>query len=92
LQIVLGGQRCQIAVYQRGQWIFVDTAANDANIFIGVIARDVVLLVPTIYCGFIGNLIFCDTAGNSDPTYGGLGGRYQLLYRTAAEYATLVQA
>jgi hypothetical protein len=85
LQVVLGGQACQIAVYLRGAYIYVDVA----NISIAVIARDVVPLVPTTYLGFVGNLIFTDTQGTSDPTFDGLGTRYQLVYLTAAEYALI---
>jgi hypothetical protein len=87
LQIVLGGQNCQIAVYLKGQHIYVDLNSNGADISIAVIARDVVPLVPTTYLGFIGNLLFTDTQGTSDPTFDGLGTRYQLVYLTASEFA-----
>ena len=89
LQIVLGGQNCQIAVYLKGKHIFVDLNSNGADISTAVIARDVIPLVPTTYLGFVGNLIFTDTQGGSDPTYDGLGTRYQLVYLTAAEYEQL---
>lgn len=89
LQIVLAGQNCQIAVYQKTTGIYVDLNSNGADISIGVIAHDVVPLVPTTYLGFSGNLIFTDTQGTSDPTYTGLGSRYQLVYLTAEEYAQL---
>lgn len=87
LQIVLGGQNCQIAVYMLGTHIFVDLNVNGADISIAVIARDGISLVPTAYLGFVGNLIFVDTQGSSDPTFDGLGLRYQLLYVTAADLA-----
>lgn len=87
LQIVLGGQNCQIAVYLKGKHLFVDVNSNGVDISTCVLARDVIPLVPTAYLGFIGNLIFTDTQGASDPTFDGLGSRYQLVYLTAAEYA-----
>jgi hypothetical protein len=89
LQVVLGGQNCQIAVYQKTTGMYVDVNVNGADISIAVIARDVIPLVPTAYLGFVGNLIFTDTQGNSDPIPDGLGSRYQLVYLTEAEYEQL---
>lgn len=89
LQIVLAGQNCQIAVYQKNRGIFVDVNVNGADISTGIIARDAVPLVPTTYLGFVGNLLFTDTQGTDDPSYEGLGSRFQLIYITAAEYAQL---
>jgi len=89
LQTVLGGQNCQISIYQRADWLFVDVNVNGVDISIAVLARDAVPLVPTTYFGFQGNLVFTDTQGNSDSTYDGLGSRYQLLYLTEAEYALI---
>lgn len=90
LQIVLGGQNCQIAVYLLGAFLFVDVNVNGADISTAVLAMNMVPLVPTVYLGFAGNLVFLDTQGNSDPTYDGLGARYQLLYLTESDYALLV--
>jgi hypothetical protein len=87
LSVVLAGQNCQIAIYQKTQGLFVDVSSNGADISTGVLAHDVVPLVPTAYLGFVGNLVFTDTQGTSDPTYDGLGSRYQLVYLTAAEAA-----
>lgn len=89
LQIVLGGQSCQIAVYTRSTGLYVDVNVNGADISTGVLARNMVPLVPTVYLGFAGNIFFVDTLGLTDPTYAGLGARYQLMYLTAADYAAL---
>ena len=89
LSIVLSGQNCQLSLYQKPQGLFVDLNADGADISIAVLAHDVVPLVPSAYLGFIGNLLFTDTRGSSDPTYDGLGVRYQLVYLTASEYAQL---
>lgn len=86
LQAILGGQNCQLAIYQRNDWLLVDVNANGVDISIAVLALDAVPLVPTTYLGFQGNLLFTDTQGNADPTYDGLGSRFQLLYLTAEEY------
>lgn len=89
LSVVLGGQNCQIAIYQKTQGLFVDLNVNGLDISTAVIAHDVVPLVPTDYLGFVGQLIFTDTQGNSDPTYDGLGSRYQLVYLTDVEAASV---
>lgn len=89
LQVVLGGQNCQIAIYQKPQGIFVDINVNGVDISIATLAQDVNALNPITYSSFQGNLIFTDTQGPSDPEYTGLGSRYQLVYLTAEEYAAL---
>lgn len=89
LQVVLGGQNCQLSIYQKPQGLFVDLSSNGVTISLAVIAQDVNPLNPIAYTGFIGNLIFTDTQGNSDPVYTGLGARFQLVYLTADEYAQL---
>ena len=82
LQVVLGGQNCQIAVYTRSTGLFVDVNVNGVDVSTAIIAQNGNTLVPTSYLGFVGNLAFLDTQGTSDPTYDGLGSRYQLVYVT----------
>jgi hypothetical protein len=88
-KVVLGGQNCQILIYQKSQGIFVDVNADGVDIVTAVIARDAVPIVCREYAGFEGNLLFIDTQGNDDPFYEGLGSRWTLVYLTAAEYALL---
>lgn len=89
LQVVLAGQNCQLAIYQKPQGLFVDLISNGVLISSAVIAQNLNVLVPINYTGFQGNLYFNDIQGSTDPVYTGLGSRYQLLYLTAAEYAAL---
>ena len=84
LQVVLGGQNCQISVYAKTTGVYVDLNVNGIDVSVGTIARDSVPLIPT-YSTFTGSLMVSDTQGNTDPTYDGLGGRYQLVYLTAAD-------
>lgn len=77
---VLGGQNCQIKIYQKSTGVFIDVAVNNTPIISGVICRDRVKLVRQSYLGFIGDLAFCDTQGVSDPEYTGFGSRYRLVY------------
>lgn len=86
VKVILGGQNCQIKVYQKPPGIFVDVASDGANISTGIIARDAVPIISRGYVGFIGNLLFIDSQGNLDPEYKGLGIRFNLVYLTAEEY------
>lgn len=89
VKVVLSGQNCQLNLYQKPQGLFVDISANDVNVVSGIIARDTAALIARDYVGFLGNLIFIDTQGDSDPNSTGLGGRFSLLYLTEAEYAII---
>jgi hypothetical protein len=89
IKAVLGGQNCQIALYAKTQGLFVDINADGVEIVSGVIARDAVPLLARGYTGFIGNLLFVDTQGASDPQYSGLGSRFNLIYLTDVEYALI---
>jgi hypothetical protein len=82
---MLAGQNCQIKVYQKTTGLYLDLYVNNAPIVTGVIARDRVLIVRQPYLGFTGDLSFFDTQGVSDPTYEGLGARYQLVYLEASD-------
>jgi len=88
-KVVLGGQNCQILVYQKPQGVFVDINADGVDISVGTIARDAVPLISREYAGFSGNLLFIDSQGSDDPSYEGLGDRWTLVYLTAEEYALI---
>jgi len=88
-KVVLGGQNCQILIYQKPQGCFVDINADGVDIVVGIIGRDAVPLVCREYTGFIGNLLFIDTQGSDDPSYDGLGSRWSLVYLTAEENALI---
>jgi hypothetical protein len=83
--VVLGGQNCQIFVYQKSQGCFVDINADGIDIVVGVLVRNAVPLICREYAGFIGNLLFIDTQSYDDPSYEGLGSRWNLVYLTAEE-------
>lgn len=89
LSAVLGGQNCRFFIYQKDQGLFLDLVVNGVNVAVGVICRNEVLLIAADYIGFIGNLMFTDTQGLSDPMFGELGTRYVLLYLEPSEVAVL---
>lgn len=78
--ITIADQRIRLNVYQKAFGLFVDVYVNDAVILSGALARNLVKIVRSAYLGFIGDLFFFDTQGESDPTYDGLADRFVLLY------------
>jgi hypothetical protein len=85
LSVLLGGQNCQIKVYQKTTGLYVDLSVNNAPIVSGVICRNAVQIVRDVYLGFSGDLVFLDTQGSDDPDYTGLAGRFQFVYLAADE-------
>ena len=80
--IQLGGQNCAINIYQLATGLYFDLAVNNQSIVNTMICLNLVGLVREEYLGFVGQLAFVDTKGNSDPTYDELGTRYQLIYQS----------
>jgi hypothetical protein len=87
VNVTLGGQPCQIALYQLATGLYCNLYVRNVIVIGGVICHNVNRIVRDLYLGFIGDLIFVDSQGKSDPEYSGLGGRYELAYLTAAEAA-----
>jgi hypothetical protein len=83
----LGGQQCQIALYQKSTGIFMDLTVNNVVLFTCVQCLNNTLVVRNAYLGFIGDLAFTDTQGSCDPYYTGLGSRFQLLYLSPSDLA-----
>lgn len=80
LQVVLDDQNCTIAVYQRGNNLYMDLAVDADEVFNGAICRygADVGQSPTLL--FDGTLHFFDTQGQADPQYEGLDSRWYLLF------------
>lgn len=95
LNLVLGGQNCQLAVYQRPSALYLDLVAAGVPILTGMICRNAArLLLDRTYLPFIGDLVFVDTRvtellDGTDPVYTGFGSQYQLIYLTGDEVASL---
>lgn len=78
--LTLAGQQCQINVYQKTTGLFFDLIVNGVDIIKARICRNKALLIDAPYKGVIGDFLFYDTQGNSDPDYTGLSERYALLF------------
>lgn len=87
---MLGGQACQVNLYQKSTGLYVDLYVGGILIVAGVLALASNLIVRATYLGFSGDLAFFDTQpgaaallANMQPdqiTYPGLGSRYFLAY------------
>jgi hypothetical protein len=92
VQCQLGGQAVTLNIYQQAYGLYVDVYVGGSAIVQGVIAENLNRIVRSAYLGFSGDFCFWDTQGTSNPVYTGLGARYQLVYLTAAEVATVEAA
>lgn len=79
--VQLGGQSCSINLYQKSTGLFLDLIVNNVAVLTGVICENLNRIVRNKYLGFLGDLMFEDMQGTSDPYYsGGLGNRFLLCY------------
>lgn len=84
--VQLGGQNCQLNIYQQLYGLFMDVYVNNTLIIGGVICENINKIVRNSYLGFIGDFVFYDTTdAKSDPDYTGLGSRYLLVYLEQAD-------
>lgn len=84
-QVQLATQACTIAIYQETYGLFLDLYIGANLVIGGVICENLNRIVRSLYLGFIGDLVFNDTQGLTDPVYTGLGSRYQLIYLEAQD-------
>lgn len=87
--VQLANQNCQIDIYTAATGLFVNVSVNNVLIIGGVIAQNLNRIVRSLYLGFIGDFVFNDTQGTSDPSYPGLGTRFEFWYLTPAELGGL---
>jgi len=81
LAIVVAAQACQIALRQNGANMYFDLTVNNVTIVLSRIVRNKqLLLLDTQYRGFIGDFVFNDTQGDTQPEFSGLDTRYRLYY------------
>lgn len=85
LSITLASQPLQISIYTLRTGLYMDVLLNGAVIVQGIRCQYNNKIVREAYSGFIGDFTFTDTQGTNDPTYDGLGARYQLIYLEASD-------
>lgn len=94
LSIVLDNQQAEIWVRQLRYGMFMDVAQSGVFIANNVLCENLNVIVRAPYTGFSGDFAFYDTQGTDDPDYTqiGPGGRFLLLYLTAADLAATAAA
>jgi hypothetical protein len=86
LAINIAGQACRIALRSNGGNLYFDLTVGGSSIVSSKICRNRQrLLLGVKYRGFIGDFIFDDTQGDSQPSFSGLNTRWLLYYVAANE-------
>lgn len=85
LTVLLDGQYTQLNVYDKFYGLFMDVYVNNVLIIGGVICQNLNRIVRSAYLGFVGDFVFFDNQGMSDPVYTGLGSQYSLVYLEEAD-------
>jgi hypothetical protein len=80
VNVQLGGQYVILNVYEKFYGLFMDVYANGNLIVAGVICENLNRIVRDLYLGFLGDFIWIDNQGSTDPVYTGIGARYSLAY------------
>lgn len=80
LAVSLGGQSCQIDIYQKLSGLYCNLYVSNQLIIGGVICENRNRIVRSTYLGFIGDLAFSDDHGSEDPQYTQFGTRFQFMY------------
>ena len=85
LNVSLNGQSVRINLFTFTSGLLADVLLNGTLIAASVLCYNNNRIVRAAYTGFVGDLSITDTQGDSDPTYDGLGSRYQLIYLEEAD-------
>lgn len=80
ITVTLNNQACTIRLVQRESALYMDLSVNNVPLIQAVPCWYGGKMVRYSYLGFVGDLVFLDLQGSSDPTWDGLGTRYQLFY------------
>lgn len=83
--VMLGGQPCAVALYQRDDRLYMDLSVGDEPVCAGCVCLNLVDAVQTRTKKFKGKLFFYDALGDTPPRWDGLGSRYSLYYAEDGE-------
>ena len=87
LSVQLNNQDCTVNIYQKSTGLYLDLSVSGTLIIGGVLCQNLNRIVRDAYLGFIGDLMFQDMQGASDPYYsGGLGSRFLLCYLEQSDF------
>lgn len=85
--VTLTDQFVQLSVYQKFYGLFLDLRVSNVLIVAGVQCENLNRIVRDAYFGFLGDFVFTDLQGSSDPIFTGLGSRFVLIYLTPDDLA-----
>lgn len=85
LNVRVGGQQCNLKIYELSTGLYMDVAVDNVPVCTGVLCHNLNKIVRLQYLGFIGDFAFDDTQGVTDPVAAELGTRYRLLYLSESE-------
>lgn len=80
LWIDLNNQSCEIHIYERYGYTFMDITVDDEVVIQGQLCLNNTDIIQYNHLKFNGQLKFVDTQGNNDPYYTGFNERYALVY------------
>lgn len=93
VKTVLADQIVNLSVYQRRYGLFIDVYIDTILEIGGVVCENMNRIIRSAYlneaAGFSGDFVFFDSQGSSDPTYAGLGSRFQLVYLSKVDLAAM---
>ena len=96
LLVALDEQDCALAVYQRGDRLFMDVAVGETVVRRGAICMPGTGIVQGAQTAFAGQLYMVDEDAAPDkqrpPRWTGLGTRWRLYYLTEADLSALEEA
>jgi hypothetical protein len=78
--VALNGQYCTITLLQRTTGLFFGLSTNGIQIADSVQCQNNQPVIFPDYRGFNGTILFIDKQATDDPTWDGLGTRYELRY------------
>lgn len=85
VNVTLAGQPTTVNVYEKTTGLYMDVYVNGSLIIGGVICNNADRIVRDAYLGFIGDFVWIDVQGVSDPVYTGIGTQYFLAYLEVAD-------
>jgi hypothetical protein len=85
INIQLGGQYVVLNIYQKFFGVFMDVFSNGSVVVQGVICQNLNRIVRDLYFGFVGDFVWIDSFASDDPTYTGVGSRFNLAYLEASD-------
>lgn len=85
ITVTLADQPCRMRLVQRESGMYIDLYKNEVAVALGVPCLYATKIVRYAYLGFVGDLVFLDIEGQSDPSYDGLGGRFRFYYMEAGD-------